>query len=150
MVEQSTRKKLRDKRERFYKIFKKTNRQQHLIQWKKNRTEFKILPQKNKKENWGKFVSSLNCSTPINQAWNRVRQLKGKDPKNVTILEGNGAQYKDSKSIATKICDTLAELPLPQNYDSTLLELKQREEQKTIHVIHSNRENNNKPFTKEE
>ena len=46
--------------------------------------------------------------------------------------------------------DTLAELSLPQNYDSTFLELKQREEQKTIHVNHSNRENYNKPFTKEE
>ena len=46
--------------------------------------------------------------------------------------------------------DTLAELSLPHNYDSTFLELKEREELKTIHVIHTNREDYNEPFTKEE
>ena len=81
---------------------------------------------------------------------NRVRQLKGKDPKKITTLEVNGAQYKDSKSIANKLGDTLAELSLPQYYDSTFLELKQTQEQKTIHVNHSNRENYNEAFTKEE
>ena len=80
---------------------------------KKNRAEFKILAQKNKKEDWEKFASFLNCSTPINQAWNSVKRLKGKYPKKFTILEVNVAQYKDSKSIANKIGDTLAELSLP-------------------------------------
>ena len=49
----------------------------------------------NKREDREKFDSSLNRNTPINQAWNRVRQLKGKDPKKVNILEVNGAQYKN-------------------------------------------------------
>ena len=62
-------------------MFRKANREQNLILWKKNRAELKILAEKNKKEDWEKFVSSLNMNTPINQAWNRVRQLKGKDPK---------------------------------------------------------------------
>ena len=48
------------------------------------------------------------------------------------------AQYKDNKSIANTIGDTLAELSLPQNYDSTFLEMKQREEQKSSHVNHVN------------
>ena len=52
--------------------------------------------------------------------------------------------------MANKIGDTLAELSLPQNYDSTFLELKQMEKQKTIHVKHTNKENYNKPFSKEE
>ena len=102
----------------------------------------------NKKEDWEIFAISLNSNTTINQAWNIVRQLKGKDPKKVTILEVYGAQCKDSKKIAYKIGDTLAKLSLSQNYHSTLLELKQREEQKTIHVNHTNRENYNKLFTK--
>ena len=110
-----------------------------------------MLAQKNKKEDWQKFVSSLNSNTPINQAWNTVRQLKGKDPKKITNLEVNGAQYKDSKSIANKLGDTLAELFLPQKYDSTFLEVNQRDDgQKTILVIYTNREDYNKPFTKEE
>ena len=71
-------------------------------------------------------------------------------PKKITILEVNGAQYKDSKSVASKIGETLAELCLPQIYDSIFLKLEQREEQKTIHVIHTNREDYNKPSTKEE
>ena len=57
--------------------------------------------------------------TPINQAWNRVRQLKGRDPKKVNILEVIGAQSKDSKSIANKTGDTLDELSLLQSFDST-------------------------------
>ena len=104
---------LRDKRERLYKVFRKTNRQQHLILWKKVRADFKILAQKNKKEIWEKISSSLNSKTPINQAWNRVRQLKGKNPKKkFTILEVSGAQYKDRKNIANKIDYTFAEISL--------------------------------------
>ena len=56
--------------------------------------------------------------------------------KKLTILEVNRAQHKDSKSMANKISDTLAELSLPQNYDYTFLELKQREKQKNIYVNH--------------
>ena len=94
-------------------MLRKTNREQHLIKWKKATAELKILAKKNKKKNWEKFASSLNSNTPINQAWKRVRQLKGKDPKKVNILEGNAAQYKDSKSIDNKLGDTLAELSFP-------------------------------------
>ena len=62
--------------------------------------------------------------------------MKGKDPKKVNILEVNAAQYKYSKYKVNKIGDTLAKLSLPQNYDSTFLELKQREKQKTVHMNH--------------
>ena len=58
--------------------------------------------------------------------------MKGKDSKKVNILEVNGTQYKKGESIANKIGDTLAELYLPQNYNSTFFELKQREEQKKL------------------
>ena len=97
----------------------------------KKRAEFKILAQKNKKEDWVKFASSFNCNTPINQTWNKVGQLDGNDPKKVTIFEVNREQYKNSNNTANKICDMLTELYLPQNYVSTYFELKQREEQKT-------------------
>ena len=119
--------KLRDKRERLCKLFRKITREQHLIKWKKDRAESKTLAKKYKKEDWEKIARSLNRKTPINQDWNRVRHLKGEDPKKVNILEVNGTQYKDSKSITNKIGDTLAELSLPQNYYSTFLEMKPRE-----------------------
>ena len=102
----------------------KTNREQHLIQCKKARAEFKSLTKNNKKGDWEKFAGSLKSNTPINQAWNRVRRLEGKDPKKVNVLEVNGAQYTDSKSIANKTGNTLAELSFPQSYDSTFLVLK--------------------------
>ena len=38
--------KLRDKREQFFKVFKKTNRKQHLIQWKKSKTRIQKSSQK--------------------------------------------------------------------------------------------------------
>ena len=115
--------KTKNKRERFYKIFRKTKGAKHLIQWKETRAEFKILVKKKKKEDWEKIVSFLNSNTPINQASNIVRQLKGKDPIKVNFLEANGAQYKDSKVIVSKIGDTLAELSFPKNYDPIFLEL---------------------------
>ena len=37
-----------------------------------------------------------------------------------------------------------------QNYDPTFLELKEKEEQKTIHVNHTNKQTYYKPFPKEE
>ena len=80
--------------------------------------------QKEEEEDWGNFTSLLNCITPINLDWNRVRQLKGK--KN--IFEVNAGQYKESKSMGSKIGSTLAELSFPQKYDPTFLELKKKEE----------------------
>ena len=88
--------KLRNKRERFYKIFEKINREQHLIQRKIARAEIKCRAKKNNKEDWDKFVNSLNSNTPFDQACNRVRQLKGKYLKKINILEVNGTQYKDT------------------------------------------------------
>ena len=44
--------KLRDKREQFYKIFKKTNYEQDLIQWKKAIAEFKSLAKKQEGRLW--------------------------------------------------------------------------------------------------
>ena len=76
LVEQLITKKLRDKRERFCKILRNTNREQHLIKWKKARAEFWSLAKENKNEDWEKFASSLSSNAPINQAWNRVRQMK--------------------------------------------------------------------------
>ena len=91
---------------------------------------------------------STAIATSTGQAWNRESGWKANDQKKLNILEVNGAQLKDSKCLANKIGDTLAELSSPQNYDPTFLELKQKEEQKTLHVIHTNEENYNKPFSK--
>ena len=41
--------KVRDKRERFYKIFRKSNREQHLIQLKKKQSRIQKFAKKNKK-----------------------------------------------------------------------------------------------------
>ena len=79
---------------------------------KKPKQNSKNLAKMLKKEDWGNFVSSLNCSTPLIQAWNRVRQLRGKYKK-INILQGIRAQYKDKKNIANKIGHTLAELFFP-------------------------------------
>ena len=50
-------------------------------------------------------------------------QLKGTIKK---VLQVNGAQYNDSKSIANRIGDKLAtELSLPQSYEPIFLKLKQ-------------------------
>ena len=61
--------------------------------------------------------------------------------KKVNILEINGAQYEDSKNITNKMDDTLVELSFPQSHGSTFFELKQKEEQKTIHVNQTKKEN---------
>ena len=45
------------------------------------RAEFKSLAKKNQKENWENFARYVNCNTAINEAWKRVRRLKGRDQK---------------------------------------------------------------------
>ena len=87
--------KLRDKRESFYKIFRENNHQQHLIQQKKPDQNSKFKP---KKEYWEKLASSINSNTPINQALNRVSQLKGKDPKKLPSLKSMEHSTKTAKS----------------------------------------------------
>ena len=55
-----------------------------------------------------------------------------------------------TKRTANKISDTVAELYVPQNHDPNFPKLNQMEEQKTVHMNHSNTENYNKTFSKEE
>ena len=129
MVEQSNAKTKRRKRT-ILKIFRKINREQHLIQRENARAEVKSLSKKNKNEEWKNFASSLNSNTPINQAWNRKKTVERQRSKKINIIKVNEAQCKDTKRIANKIDDTLAELYFPQNYDSTFLELKQKKKHK--------------------
>ena len=91
---------------------RKTQRQTRTILWnnqenestatphpvEKNRVEFKILAQNKKKEDWEKFASSLNCNTPLNQIWNRVGQLKGKNPKKLPSLKSMEHSTRTSKA----------------------------------------------------
>ena len=62
------------------------------------RAEFKSLAKKNKKKDWENFVRSPNSNTPINKALNRVRQLKGKDPKKETSLKSTEHSTKTAIS----------------------------------------------------
>ena len=102
LVEKSTTKTKRQKKTNLQNIQENQSRAApHPVEKKQSRSQ--TLAKKNKKENWEKVDSSLNRNTPINQACNRVRQLRGKDPKKVNIFEVIGAQYKDSKSTANKI-----------------------------------------------
>ena len=73
---------------------------------KKSAQNSKVYPRRTRKK-----------TTPINQACNKVKQLKCKQPKKLNILEFNKVQYKDSKSTVNKIGNTLVELYLPQKYD---------------------------------
>ena len=96
-------------------------------------------------------VKGLKPPCPMSLfSWASVRHLKSKDPKKVNILEVNGTQYKDTKSIANRIGDVLAELTFPQKYDHTFPELKQKEKQKTKQVNHTSKEKYNELFSKEE
>ena len=70
--------KLRDNKERFYKIFRENNRKQHLIKWKKSQGTIQKSTQNEQEGGLGKFANFLNSHTPINQAWDRVRQRQQK------------------------------------------------------------------------
>ena len=70
-----------------------------------------------------------------------MRQSKGKDPKKVNTLEVNGEQYKDSKRIANKISDTIAELSFPQKLQLKLFRIETKGKIENYTVNHNNKEN---------
>ena len=70
--------------------------------------------------------------------------------KKLNVIEVNGRWYREDQKHSKWISDTVAELYVPQNHDANFPELNQMEEQKTIHMNHSNTENSNKTFSKEE
>ena len=124
LVEQSTTKTKKRKRSILQSIQENQSRATpHPVE--KTHSRIQNSSQNEQEGRLGNFLpASLNSNAPINQARNRVRQLKGKVLKKANILEVSGAQYKDNKSIANKIGDALAELSLPQNYYSIFLDLK--------------------------
>ena len=73
---------LRVKRDCFYRIYKITNHNNHLILCKKkNIAEFKSLTKKNKKESWENLAGSLNYWTTINIAWDKNKTDQGQRAK---------------------------------------------------------------------
>ena len=59
------------------------------------------------------FACSLIGNTPITYTWDKIRRVNIKEPEQVKIIEVDEVQYKNNKSIANKISDTLADLSLP-------------------------------------
>ena len=140
----------RDRRERFYKIYKKKPNQRNLINWKRARAKFKILSIKSKEECWKKFASTINQNTPIAEVWNKIRSIKGKEQKRTIILEENGRKYTTDQEIANVIAQKLSEISDPQNYSQTFQRRKELAERRPLSFSSNNNEVYNREFSLEE
>ena len=90
---------------------------------KKNRAQNKISTKNNKNKDWEKLVSFLNLQYTYKPSIEQGEVGKRQISEKGNLLEVSGAQYKNSKSLANKIGDTLAELTLRQSYDPIFLDM---------------------------
>ena len=133
-------------RERFCKIFRKKIAS-YTSSRGKSQSKFQKSSQKEQEGRLGRICQLSQQQYTYKPSLEQSNRVEKQKSEKVNMLEVNEVQYKDRKSIANKIGETLAELSFPTKLRLNFFRIEKMEEQKTIHVNHTNKENYNKPFS---
>ena len=121
----------RNRRERFYLIYRRKKTLQNSIRWKHARAQHKNKVRIAKEQDWREYISGIDGNTTISEICNRVRKIKGIPPKSIRILSDDNQPnqtYSTPKDIAEALARTFAQVSSNENYDAEFLPYKTREE----------------------
>ena len=88
-------------------MFRKTKGEQHLVQWKTARSEFKGLVKKTRRKT-RKILPALLLVLLQKSSLEQSKAVENANIKNISFLEISEAHYKHSRSIGNKVGETLA------------------------------------------
>ena len=122
----------RNKRERFYQIYRRNRSQANLIKWRRARAIHKNNVSKAKEESWREYISEFDCEIPISTLCKRIKRLKGIPPQTTRILQDDTQRtksYKTPAEISEILAQTFAQVSSNDNYAPEFIPLKEAKEQ---------------------
>ena len=143
-------KRSKEKRERFYQIYRRHRTERNIIAWKRIRSEHKNLVNKSKTEQWRTFVGCLNYSTPLTKVYDTIRKIRGRQANRIHILNVNNQIKSTVPDIAETIADSFRNTSSDENYSPEFQTFKREVERNTIQFESNNQEYYNIPFSMSE
>ncbi|MCP4262523.1 MAG: RNA-directed DNA polymerase [Planctomycetes bacterium] len=135
------------KRNRRYRIFEKQPTQSNFIAYKKAKAEARRTIKRAKRENWQRFVSTVNRNTPSSQVWSTINVLNNKYARPpITTLEVAGRVIDDPVEVAHNLADHFAKVSSSANYDQRFRHHKRMAELQELDFA---AEDVNSPYNKE-
>ena len=132
-------------RKRSYRRWKTTGADNDMISWKLARAvatrTFKLA----KQDEFRKCVSGMRVSTPAQQIYKKLRKIRGREIRKISILQQHGRLYTSTQEIVECLAEVFHQVLNASNYSSQFLVRKHKEERREICF----RSNNSKAYNRE-
>ena len=106
----------RNRREAFYKRYRRNKSPYNLTQWKKARAEHRLASNKHKKESWENYIKTITVNTSIAEVWEKIKSIKGREARRIYVLKEGDTLFETDIEIANKLAKTLHEISSTTNY----------------------------------
>ena len=105
-------------RKRTLNRLRRSNRTEHLMQYKQAKAKARQVVRKAKKDSWEKLLHIFNHTTPIKQLWEIIRKFTKKDKfvKRQPVLRINDDIIDDPQEVANKLGHYYSEISASENY----------------------------------
>ena len=142
----------RAEREILYQRYRRSPTAENRIRWSRARALHKNSVKKKKEEDWSRYISQLDDSTPVSEIYNRVRKLKGLPPKTIPIICSNTTPHQFFSTpieISEAIADAFTQVSSDHNYSTEFLTMK-REKERNLPDFGTSNSEYNRPFSMDE
>ena len=115
-------------RDKLYRKWKTSGQMTDKISWKQARAKATRTFKEAKNEEFKKYVSGMTLGTPIKQVYERLRKIRGRPARKISILEKNGKVHSTNQAIVECLAQTFAEVSRSASYSRAFMEHKREEE----------------------
>ena len=91
----------------------------------KARAKHKLLVKKRKQESFAKYIGSITVNTSTREVWEKIRNIRGREPKTIRVLKDGDLEFATPPQIAEKLGSTMAHISSNSNYSQSFLEIKE-------------------------
>ena len=140
-------KRMINERERLYKKFKRTNEIADKIHWKHQRALTKRYIKQCKQEELQNYLENMKHSVPMSQIYTKLRQMRGKPPRTISVLNENGNKITTPKAIANTLAQSLVKTSSYSDCSQKFLTIKHKSESENIDFSSNENEEYNLPFS---
>ena len=140
-------KRMVNERERLYRKFKRTNSIADKIHWKHQRALTKRFIKQCKQKELKNFLENMKHSVPMSQIYTKLRQMRGKPPRTISVLHNNGNKITTPKDIANSLAQSLVKTSSYSDCSQKFLNIKRQSESENIDFSGNENAEYNLPFT---
>lgn len=108
--------------------FKRHPTFENQIEYKRLRSAARWTFKSSKKKSWYDFVSSMNASTPVSEAWIKIKRIKGinRQPCATVLFDSNNVVISDPKEISNEFARSFAKNSSHDNYERDFIQFAER------------------------